>query len=174
MEPWWITLLREQQSDVFRDLAGADAWVTLPISDRLITRVIAAGLPASSPVREFELLAHPGDIVVIRVRLAKPSFFPLSQARLAIVGQPELPRRPRLVIALQPSAVSSLVASALRFVDVLPAGVRFADGQFVVDVADLLERQHQAWILDYLTDLKITTLEGRVVVQARAGLPGRR
>jgi len=75
LEAWWVTLLREQQSDGFSDLAGTDVAATIPIADQLISRVVAARMPATAPIREFALLAHPGDEFSVRIRLTKPAIF---------------------------------------------------------------------------------------------------
>ena len=32
IEPWWLTLLREQRSTNFADLAGAHATFTIPVT----------------------------------------------------------------------------------------------------------------------------------------------
>ena len=60
MEPWWLTLLREQHSTRFADLAGAHASFTIPVSDRLLNRLIADRLPPSSPISELHVHAEDG------------------------------------------------------------------------------------------------------------------
>ena len=108
MEPWWVTLLRQQQSDNFPDLAGAEASATIPISDRLITRAIAERLSPSAPIREVEVRAHADNQLTVRVRLAGPAILPPLQLRLAIEQQPDLPMSPVLVLGI----VSPLDADA--------------------------------------------------------------
>ena len=171
LDDWWGTLLREQQSDGFRDLAGAHATVVLPVSDRLITRIVAQRIPESAPIREFELTAHDGNRITIRIRLAKPAFLPPIPVALVIDQQPDLPESPVLWLALESLAVGALAATALRFVDVLPAGIRFDGGRFRIDLKTLLERRNAADVLTCLTELKVTTTDHRVVVHASAVLP---
>jgi hypothetical protein len=171
---WWVTLLREQQSDGFLDFAGTEASATIPIADRLITRVVAARIPASVPIREFALVAHPGDEITVRIRVSKPSILPPIQLRLAIERQPDLPSAPIIVLGVVSQGLASLAVNALKFVDALPPGIRFDRGRFVIDLRTILARQHAAELLDYLTDLKITTMDGQLVVHLRAALPGRR
>jgi hypothetical protein len=171
MDVGWITLLREQLSDGFRDLAGAHATVVVPVSDRLISRIVAQRIPESAPIREFELTAHDGNRITIRIRLAKPAFLPPIQVALVIDQQPDLPESPVLSLALDSQAMGALAATALRFVDLLPAGIRFDGRRFRIDLKTLLERRNAADVLTCLTELKVTTTEHRVVVHARAALP---
>ena len=173
MEPWWVTLLREQQSDKFPDLAGAEAFATIPISDGLITRAIVQRLPPSAPIREFEVRAHAGDQFTVRVRLTKPVLLPPVQLRLAIEQQPDLPRSPTLVLGVLSQGLAGLAVNALKFVDVLPPGVRFDGRRFIVDLGAILERYGAAQALTYMTDLSVTTVDGRFVVRARGAVPGR-
>ena len=174
MEPWWVTLLRQQQSDNFPDLAGAEAFATIPISDRLITRAILQRLSPSGPIRELEVRAHAGDQITVRVRLAKPAILPPVQIRLAIEQQPALPHAPIFVIGIVSQGLASLAVNALKFVDVLPPGVRFDGRRFIVDLRELLEHRRSEWALDYLADLQVGAVDGSFVVRARAVLPGPR
>jgi hypothetical protein len=168
-----IDLLRAQRRDGFRDLAGASASIALPISERLISRVIAERMSRSVPIRDVDLRAYENDVLEIRVRLTKPAFLPPLHLRLAIVQQPELPASPVIALAIVSEGVARLALKALKFVDVLPRSVRFDGRRFVVDLAMLL-RQHGAdEALRYLTELRISTEPGRVVVHARGVLPAR-
>jgi len=173
LEPWWVTLLREQQSDDFPDLAGAEAFATIPISDGLITRAIVQRLPPSAPIREFEVRAHAGDQFTVRVRLTKPALLPPVQLRLAIEQQPDLPTSPILVLRVVSQGLAGLAVNALKFVDVLPPGVRFDGRRFIVNLATILERYNAVQALSYATDLSVTTVDGRFVVRARGAVPGR-
>jgi hypothetical protein len=173
LEPWWVTLLREQQSDDFPDLAGAEAFATIPISDRLITRAIVQRLPPSAPIRELEVRAHAGDQFTVRLRLAKPALLPSVQLRLAIEQQPDLPRSAILVLGVVSQGLTGLAINALRFVDVLPPGVRFDGRRFLVDLETILNRYGAAQALAYVTDLSVTTSDGRFVVRARGAVPER-
>ena len=174
MEPWWVTLLREQQSDNFPDLAGAEAFATVPISDRLITRAIAQRISPSAPIREVDVRAYAGDQITVRVRLAKPALLPPLQLRLAIEQQPDLPASPILVLGIASQGLATLAINALKFVDVLPPGVRFDGRRFLIDLRTLLDRYGSGWVLDFLTDLEVGAVDGSLVVRARGVLPGRR
>ena len=172
MDAWWVTLLREQQSDGFPDLAGASATIVLPISDRLISRIVAARIPPTVPIREFELLAESGNTVTIRFRLSKPAFLPGAQLQLRIERQPELPASPTVVLAIVSRGVASVALRALTFADVLPPGIHFDGKRFTVDLATV-DGQRGAGLLSYFTELEFTTVEGRLIVRARGGLPAR-
>lgn len=174
MEAWWITLLRAQRRDGFPDVEGTEVSATIPISDQLISRVIAQRIPSAAPVREVSLVAHPGNEITVRVRLSKPAILPPVQLRLVVEQQPELPLSPVLVLGVVSQGIASLAVNALKFVDLLPPGVRFDGRRFTIDLRTLLERRGAAELLTYLTDLKFTTAERRIVVQARASLPGYR
>src|SRR4051812_10320935 len=99
MEPWWRTLLREQQRAGFADIAGASASVVLPISDRLLTQLAAERMPPNW-VSEITVHAEPGEQFSVRVRLAKLSFLPSIRVRLRIHRQPAFPAAPVLVLRL--------------------------------------------------------------------------
>jgi hypothetical protein len=171
LDPWWLTLLREQQREGFIDLAGTRASITMPISDRLVSRTIAQHLFPRVPIRQFELTAHESDVIEIRVRLTKPTFAPPIRLRLAIEQQPILPSSPSLVLRVQSNGIVTLVASALKFVDVLPPGVHFDGRRFALDLAAILERQHAAHVLAYFSSLRLTTTVGQLVLHAELDLP---
>ena len=71
-----VALLHEQRLNRFRDSAGANAAFTLPVSDRLVTRLVNEQLPVDGPVREIDLEAQAGDLVLVRVKLTRPAFLP--------------------------------------------------------------------------------------------------
>jgi hypothetical protein len=171
VERWWVTLLRQQQSDGFPDLAGTEVSMTVPLSDGLMSRLVAERIPASVPIREFGLSAHDGDLVRIRIRLAKPPFLPPIHMMLAIEQQLDLPTNPTLVLRIASQGVATLASAALPFLDVLPAGVQYTDRTLLINVRTILESHNAADILNYLTDVKVTTEEHKVIVRARARLP---
>jgi hypothetical protein len=166
LDAWWVTLLRELQGDRFSQLAGSHSSLTLRVSDRLVSREVARHLPPHVPVRELDIVAHADNIVAVRFRLTKPAFLPPIQLRLAIERQPELPSSPVLVLALVSQGVAGLAAMALKFADVLPPGVRFADGRFFVDFATILGQHDAAEVLAYVTKFSLTTVDGRFVIDA--------
>lgn len=170
--PWWADLLREQQAARFADLSGADAWLRLPISDRLLTRLIAARIPPTVPISDVDLRAETGNQLTVRIKMAKPSFLPPFRMRLRIERQPELPASPLLVLRLKSEGLAALAGPAMTFFDVLPPWVRMNADQLVVDLAAMAEEYGAADVLSYLTHLEVSTAEGRVIVAARGSVSG--
>jgi hypothetical protein len=168
-EPWWAELWREQRAAGFRDLEGADGWVRLPVSDRLLADVLKR-LPGSTLLSGVELIAEADNRFVVRVRVARLPMPPL-RLELEIARQPVLPALPVLVLRMRSRGVAVLAAAVSRFGAALPPEVRL-DGDLIrVDVAALLTRFGAADALDYLSHLEVTTEPGRVVIAARASVP---
>ena len=158
--------MQRLRSDHFSELAGSRASIALRVSDRLVSRELAQQIPPTVPIRDLDIVAHPDNMIAVRLRLTKPAFLPPIHLRLAIERQPELPSSPVLVLALVSQGVAGLIATALKFADVLPPGVRFVDGRFVVDFGAILARHNAAEVLTYLTSVKLTTEEGRFIIDA--------
>jgi hypothetical protein len=171
MPSWLLTLLREQQAAGFPDIAGANGFVILPVSDRLLSRVIAARLPPSVPVSDLEIRADEGNQLVVRARLTRAAFLPPVKVRLVIEKQPQLPASPILVLRLVSEGLAALAGTVLKFVEVLPRGIRLDGDKLSIDLAVLAEQYGAADALAYLTDLEIATSAGRVVLTARAAVP---
>jgi hypothetical protein len=83
MTPWWLDLLKDQERSGFADVRGARASIRIPVSDRILTRIISERLPPKSTIREIELEAGDGNECKVRVRL-RPAFLPTIDARLVI------------------------------------------------------------------------------------------
>ncbi len=165
-------ILRDLQESQYREVAGARASVTLPVSDRLVSRLIAESLPATAPLREVDVRASAGNRFSVRVRLTRPVLLPPITVNLAIEQQPQLPERPILVIRLLSTGILSFAGMAMRFLNVLPPGIRM-DGDLVfIDLRTLLEQQGLAAHLNHLEAAAVTTDEGRFVVELRGGIPG--
>jgi hypothetical protein len=165
-EPLWVSLLREQRATNFADIAGAHASVTLPIDDRLLTRLIASRLPPSLPIKDLDLHAVAGNEIVVRLRLSRVSFLPPLTIRVAIERQPILPASPVLVLRIVSEKLSALAGTALRFLEALPEGLRLEQNLLHVDLAVLLARYGAGQLLPYLTAVELTTAEGRIIVAA--------
>jgi hypothetical protein len=168
-EAWWARLLREQQADGFADLAGARASATIPVSDRLATRLMAARLPPSSAVREIELRAAAGNTITVGVR---PALFPRIEITLHVEQQPALPESPAFVFRVGlPRGLGALAGPALRIFDVLPEGVHLREDRLTVDLRPLLQRYDAADVLNYLERLELTTVDGALLLRIDARLP---
>jgi len=171
MPPWLLALLREQQASAFADVAGANGFIILPVSDRLLSRVIAARLPPSVPLSGLDIHADEGNQLAIRARLTRPAFLPPIKVRLVIEKQPEFPASPVLVLRLVSEGIAALAGTIFKFVEVLPRGVRLDGDKLSINIAALAEQYGAAEALAYVTDLEVTTAAGRVIVTARAALP---
>jgi hypothetical protein len=174
MEPWWTRVLREQQATGFADLAGATASLTLPMSDRFVSRLIAIHLPASSPVGEVDVCAESGNQIVLRVRVARLAFVPQVRVRLLIERQPVLPSSPVIVFRIMSEGLAALAGTALRFLKVLPPGVQLDGDRLHVNLAQLLDSYGLSDVVAYLTHLQVTTAETRIVLVVHAAVPGTR
>jgi hypothetical protein len=172
IEPWWLPLLREQQSTNFADLAGASASFTIPVSDRLLNRVVADRLPRASPVSELQLRADDGNQLTASVKLGRLSFLPAVRVRFVIEQQPDLPASPVLVLRMVLEGMAALASPALPFLKSLPPGVRLEQDRLHVNLATLLAQYGAADALGFLTALEVTTTAGRVIVSGRLGIPG--
>jgi hypothetical protein len=164
-----LALLRQQQASGFADMAGAQATVSLPLSDRLLNQVIAANLPPDGVLRHAELRVHAGERLTLRVTLAKPSFLPPLNVNLHIERQAQLPDSP--VIVLKVSGAGGLMAmagSAAGLANGLPPGMRLDGDRIYVDLDAMLRPHGADTLLDLLEKLSVTTVEGVVTLAFRA------
>jgi hypothetical protein len=167
-----VALLHEQRLNRFRDIAGANAAFTLPVSDRLVTRLVNEQLPVDGPVREIDLEAQAGDLVLVRVKLTRPAFLPTVSVRLFIERQPVLPESPVLGLRMEMAAgLMGLAGPALKMMGSLPRGIHLDGDRLHVDFRAFLERANAMDALDYLSDLQLTTDPGRFVVTGRLLVP---
>ena len=168
-----LHLLREQQATGFPDVAGARASVTLPLSDRLVSRLAAQSLPPSAPINEIDLRAGNANRFSVRVRLTRPALLPPITVNVAIDRQPVLPSNPVLTLRLLSTGLLSFAGAAARFFNVLPPGLRMDGDLIYVDLRTLLEQRQLAQHLNYLEHLEVTTEEGTFIVSLRGRLPPR-
>ncbi|HXW08096.1 MAG TPA: hypothetical protein VD833_22895 [Vicinamibacterales bacterium] len=174
MPPDLLQLLREQHAANFRDVAGASVTLTLPVSDRLVTRLVAEQLTPSSRLRHLDVRAEASNRFKVAVQLARPAFLPSLTIPFDIERQPALPASPVLVLRVASSAsVMSFAGAALRLLDSLPPGITL-DGNLVsLDLRLLAARYGRADVFEYLDSLALTTEPGRIVLSVRAALPPR-
>ena len=151
--------------------AAAHASFTIPVSDRLLNRIIADRLPRSSPISELHLRAEDGNQVTVSVKLARLAFLPAVRVRLIVERQPDLPASPILVLRMVFEGVAALASPALRFLEGLPPGIRVDHDKLHVDLATLSAQYGAADALSYVTALELTTVGGRVIVSGRLATP---
>jgi len=163
-----LALLHEQRLNRFKDFAGANGAFTLPVSDRLVSRFVTDALPLDGPVRDIDLEARPGNMVIARLKLTRPAFLPSVSVRLLIERQPELPISPVFVVRMElPTGLMGLAGSAMKMVGSLPAGLRLEGDRLEVDLRVLLERANVSDALEYLESLQLTTDDRRFVIAGR-------
>jgi hypothetical protein len=172
-DPWWMLLVREQLAAGFPDVAGTEFSATIPVSDRLLTRVIRERLP-TGPVSSLDLHAEPGGRLTVHVKLARPAFVPRITLPMTIVGQPVLPESPVVVLRVgSPGGLLRLAGPLVRLMDVLPPGVTLEKDLLSANLRTLLAVSEMAFALDLVEHLEIGTAEGRVVLSIRARVPAR-
>ncbi len=171
MHPLLLDLLQRQLRDGFPDVAGSDVTATIPISDRAINELIAGLLPAGGRIREVKIESEAGNQVTAKIRLSGPAALPTIPVTLAIEDQPELPSRPVLGLRLShASRFVALAASALPTMVTLPPGITLDHDRILIDLRRLLaDRGLEDW-LEYVTDLRLTTSAGAVVLGIRAAI----
>jgi hypothetical protein len=174
VNPRLLDLLREQQASGFPDVAGAEASATIPLSDRLVTRLALEGKPPTAPISELDLRALEGNRFTARVRLSKPAWVPPMTLTLHIERQPRFPEDPVLILRLAgPGGLLSLASGAMKFLNVLPPGVRM-DGDLVfVNLATLAANNGGGEFLQFVKGLEVTTEAGRFVIRASGAVPPR-
>ena len=170
MDERLVRLFRKQQASGFEDLHGAEASVTLPVSERLLNEVIAETLSRSAPVRELHVKPQAGDRFAVRARIGSSPLLPAFNLTLAIDRQPDLPASPVLVLRLETSGLLSLAGPALRFLNALPPGIRVESDRVYVDLTTLLASRDLVSYLAYIHELRVNTVDGVVVLFVRGRL----
>ncbi len=169
MHPAIHDLLRRQHQAGFPDFIGAEVAVTIPVSDRLINELIAGLLPDGGKVREVRIQTEEGNRVTARIRLSGAAFLPAIPVTLAIEDQPHFPERPVVGLKLShPSKFVAMAASTLPAMVTLPPGVSMEDDRIRIDIHRLLADRDQAEWLGYVTDVRVTTRAGALVLFVRA------
>jgi len=161
-------VLQRQLADGFPDVRGAQAAITLPISERLLNELLAETIPRSVPVTDLRVTPEAGDRFVVRFRVGSSSLVPRLKIVLAIEAQPDLPALPILVLRLETTGLMMLAGPVLRLFNALPDGITVKDDRIHVDLRALAERRGMAPYLDYLDQLRVNTLGGAVVLTVHA------
>ena len=170
MDAAFLDLLQRQQRDGFPDLAGAEVAATIPISERLINEAVAEMLAPGGKVRAVRVTVEEGNHVAAEIRLSGPRFLPAIPVSVAIEDQPQLPERPTLGLRLaKASGLVGMIASLFPSVaSLLPPGVALDGDRIRIDLRRLLADRHLERWLDYVTDLRVNTRAGVVVLDVRA------
>ena len=165
-----FAILRSLQSTGFQDLAGATLTTSIPVSERLLNEIVALSLPPSVPIREAHVHPESGNRFAVRVT-PKSGFLPALTIKLAIERQPQMPDSPELVLRMATmGGLFGMAAAAFPIAQMLPPGVRL-DGELIhVDLHALAAQRGAADLLRHVKDLRVTTDEGRVVLQVNAAV----
>jgi hypothetical protein len=157
-------VLRRQLAEGFPDLRGAQASITVPVSERLLNEVLAETIPRSAAVTDLHVRPEAGDRFAVRFRVGSSTLIPRLKIALAIETQPDLPALPVIVLRLETTGLMMLAGPVLRLVNALPAGITVKDERIHVDLRDLAQRRGFAPYFDYLDSLRVNTVDGAVVL----------
>ena len=170
MDERWLRVFLRQHASGFDDLRGADAAVTLPVSERLLNEAITEVIPRSAPVRDLHVRPLAGDRLAVRLRIGSSPLLPAITLTLSIERQPTFPDSPVLILKMERTGLLALAGPALRFLNALPAGIRVEHDRIYVDLPTLLEVRGLAHYLGYINALNVTAVEGALIVSLRASI----
>jgi hypothetical protein len=148
-------------------LRGAQATITLPISERLLNEALTEMIPQSAPVSDLHVTPEAGDRFTVRFRIGSSTILPRLKIALAIDREPDLPAFPVIVLRLETTGLMTLASPVLRLLNAFPAGVTLKEDRIHVDLRALAERQGFGAYLDHLDELRVNTVSGAVVLTVR-------
>ena len=170
IDPRFTRILEQLRDSRLAELAGARASATVPVSERLLNEIVSAALPPSAPVRDVSVQVRAGNRLRVSGRLARAAFLPPISLTLEIERQAELPDGPLVLRVGSLPGLVALAGAAFSMAALLPPGLRLEDQRLLVDVRALLERHGLGEALAYVQSVRITTEEGRVIVDLAAGV----
>ena len=166
-----LELLQHLQSTRFRDLAGTRAAATVPVSEPLLNRLIAATLPAHAPVRSVAVLPETGNHFSVRI-VPKAALLPAITLKLVIERQPELPASPVLVLRMVTlGGLFGLASGAIA--GLLPPGIQLQGERILVDLRRLAAERGLSEPFEYVTALRVETADGRLLLHVDASIAPR-
>ena len=163
-----LRLFADQERRGFEDLAGSEGQGRFRVSERLLNEIIGEQLRGSALVRELHVTPRAGDRFTVRLVTTK-AFLPPISIEAAIDKQPSLPDDP--VLGLTLSGMGGLLRFAGGLLTSLPPGVRMEGERVFVDLRAALAPHGLTSMLNHVTDVRLTTEEGRlmVTIAVRAG-----
>ena len=165
-DPRLVRIFEQLRASRFADLAGARVSASIPVSERLLNELVASAIPPSVPVRDVTIQPRRGDRFSVRARLARVDFLPPINITVAIERQPELPDSP-LVLRLT-AFPGLIIGAAFPIASKLPPGIRMDKDRVLVDLKTLAESQGYADLLTLVEKVRLTTDEGRLIVELEA------
>lgn len=156
------------------ELSGTTVDAELPLPPALINRKIAEYLArADGKVSAVVVEPLANDALNVHVRL-KASLVPPLPVRLQIVGQPEWPASPVLVLRWSLSGGLGVLARAaspiVSMFGTVPPGVRI-DGDLIgIDIAEVLRSRAAGWLVPLVKRTRVHTSGAGVSVKIGLGL----
>jgi hypothetical protein len=164
-DPRLLRIVEQLRASRFADLAGSRVSASIPVSERLLNEILAAAMPPSVPVSVLSIRPQKGNRLAVRARLSRVDFLPPINLTVEIERQPELPDSPLVLRLISFPGLMALAGAALPIASMLPPGVRMEKDRLHVDVRALLERQGYGDLLAFVASLRITTDEGKLIVE---------
>ena len=164
-------MLEQLRASPFAGLAGTRLSATIPIAERLLNDLLAAALPSSAPVRDVSVQPKSSNRLRIKAKLTRAEFLPPISLTLEIESQPVLPDSPLVLRILSLPGLMSLAGAALSISTLLPPGIKVQDQRVLVDVRAVLERYGYGEIVRYVESLRVTTEEGKLVLDVQLRVP---
>jgi hypothetical protein len=165
-DPRLLRILEQLRASKFAEMKGAWLTASVPLPERLLNEVVATSVPPSAPVRDLSVHPKADNRIAVRAKLAWLDFLPPLTLTLEIERQPQLPDAPLVLRVLSLPGLMSLAGAALSKASSFPPGLRLEGDRLLIDVRVVLERNGLGEVLPYVEDLRFTTDEGVVVVQA--------
>lgn len=169
-EPWRF-LFEMFRGNHFAEFEGAEGTATLPVPTRLLTELVRTKLPPAIQADGFGIHVEPDDVIRVELRLTKPSFLPLLKIRLKVDQQPEFPSSPVLGLRLLSHGIAALAGPASRLFQIMPPGIRLDGDLLTINLAEQLQHYGVGDALQYITDVRLTTAPGRLILNLRAAIP---
>ena len=165
MDPRLLTLLTRLQASRFAGLAGTEARATIRIAAPLLNEAVATFAASAPAIRDVTIRPRAANHIDVHLKLARPAFLPSLNLTLQIERQPQLPDRPELALRLSGAGgMMRLAGPAITSFGALPPGIRLDGDHLFVDLHEVLRRQGQAELLDYVEQLQVMSEEGSLVL----------
>lgn len=167
----WRDYFAAEQRAGFANVAGARAAAWVPVSDRLVTHVLAGELIDRGPITELDIRALDGDSLEVWLRVSRTRLVPAVKVRLDILGQPRLPESPFFVLRIASSGLAKWGA-AFGFFDRLPPGIGIQGDELRIDLALLARRYSLETWFSLVTLFEVRAERGRFLVSVEGTVPG--
>jgi hypothetical protein len=160
-----------------RELGGAKVDLDIPVGAVLVNRLLAEYLArGQGKIAAVVVEPRDGDRMTLHVRM-RSGFVPPLDVDLDVVGQPELPASPVLVLRWKIQggfgALARFASPALGLFQVLPPGIRI-DGDLIgVDLAEMMRAKGVDWVLPFVKRVRLHTSTEGLRLQVAAGISGR-